>query len=76
MALSFFGHHFTGSSLDELKLIFAGIQKDFFSNSCHQKSGHVVLYPFLEIAQRFFLSVVVSTEFSFDLTPSKSVDRT
>ena len=28
--------------------------KGFFSNSCHQKSGHVVLYPFLEIAQRFF----------------------
>ena len=50
--------------------------KGFFSNSCHQKSGHVVLYPFLEIAQRFFLSVVVSNEFSFDLTPSKSVDRT
>ena len=34
--------------------------KGFFSNSCHQKSGHAVLYPFLEIAQRFFhLSVVV-----------------
>ena len=59
MDFSFFGHHFT-DSLNELKLIFAGIQKDFFSLILVTKRVVMWFYILSWILPNvFYLSVVV-----------------